>query len=422
VTRFTDTSDTIDSVSDNGAIRPVDLLRIKPFRLLWLNSFVFILVQSTQRFAFVWLALGLGAKSDISGFLLFVMGVPALLISLPVGVMSDHMNRRAILMVSQIGALIITIAIAAMITLDHMTIRWAIVGSFIAGIFIALGTPVRSAIVPTLVPSDKLVGAIAISTIGNNFGLIIGPIAAGPAISTWGIEGAFWLQAALYALGFLALLPLQLPPSQNSHRRKLQDEIFGGISFIQGNAAVRSFFVLLAGSVIFMMAPWMVLGPQIAKEEAGASGSQTTVLFAMLGVGQLLTSTLIMRYNHKMIKKGLWFMCGLCWGGSIQILLGQSSSLIGMGVFLFAWGMGGGFYMNLSQTLIQNNTPPQVMGRVMAFHSLLMSGLAPMAALLVGVIARKLDNAPLTFSCAGALMLCLALYFVAMKKHLRPMA
>lgn len=422
MTRFTDTSDTIDSVSDNGAIRPVDLLRIKPFRLLWLNSFVFILVQSTQRFAFVWLALGLGAKSDISGFLLFVMGVPALLISLPVGVMSDHMNRRAILMVSQIGALIITIAIAAMITLDHMTIRWAIVGSFIAGIFIALGTPVRSAIVPTLVPSDKLVGAIAISTIGNNFGLIIGPIAAGPAISTWGIEGAFWLQAALYALGFLALLPLQLPPSQNSHRRKLQDEIFGGISFIQGNAAVRSFFVLLAGSVIFMMAPWMVLGPQIAKEEAGASGSQTTVLFAMLGVGQLLTSTLIMRYNHKMIKKGLWFMCGLCWGGSIQILLGQSSSLIGMGVFLFAWGMGGGFYMNLSQTLIQNNTPPQVMGRVMAFHSLLMSGLAPMAALLVGVIARKLDNAPLTFSCAGALMLCLALYFVAMKKHLRPMA
>ena len=409
-------------MSDIEAIRPVDLLRIRPFRLLWLNSFVFILVQSTQRFAFVWLALGLGAKSDISGFILFVMGVPALLISLPVGVMSDHMNRRAILMVSQIGALGITVGIAAMITFDQMTINWAIVGSFVAGIFIALGTPVRSAIVPTLVTSDKLVGAIAISTIGNNFGLIIGPIAAGPAISQWGIEGAFWLQAVLYAIGLLVLLPLELPPSHNTHRRRLREEIFGGLSFIQSNAAVRSFFVLLAGSVVFMMAPWIVLGPQIAKEQAGASGSQTTVLFAMLGVGQLLTSTLIMRYNHKMIRKGLWFMCGLCWGGSIQVLLGQSTSLFGMGFFLFAWGMGGGFYMNLSQTLIQNNTPPQVMGRVMAFHSLLMSGLAPMAALLVGIIARKIDNAPVTFSCAGALMLLLALYFVATKKHLRPMA
>lgn len=412
----------MDSVSNSAAIRPVDMLRITPFRLLWLNSFVFILVQSTQRFAFVWLALGLGAKSDISGFILFVMGVPALLISLPVGVMSDHMNRRRILMVSQIGALVITIAIAGMVTLDYMTIRWAILGSFISGIFIALGTPVRSAIVPTLVPSDKLVGAIAISTIGNNFGLIIGPIAAGPAISQWGIGGAFWLQSVLYALGFLTLIPLRLPSIHNPERRELRQEIFGGLSFIQKDAAVRSFFVLLAGSVIFMIAPWMVLGPQIAKEQAGASGSQTTVLFAMLGVGQLVTSTLIMRFNHKMIKKGLWFMCGLCWGGSIQMLLGQSSSLIGMGIFLFAWGMGGGFYMNLSQTLIQNNTPPQVMGRVMAFHSLLISGLAPMAALLVGVIARKLDNAPLTFSCSGALMLILAVYFTATKKHLRPLA
>jgi predicted MFS family arabinose efflux permease len=171
-----------------------------------------------------------------------------------------------------------------------------------------------------------------------------------------------------------------------------------------------------------MMAPWIVLGPQIAKEQAGASASQTTVLFAMLGVGQLLTSTLIMRFNHKMIRKGMWFMCGLCWGGSIQVLLGQSTSIFWMGVLLFAWGMGGGFYMNLSQTLIQNNTPPQVMGRVMAFHSLLMSGLAPTGALIVGIIARRLNNAPLTFSVAGALMLLLAIFFLTTKKHLRPMA
>jgi MFS family permease len=409
-------------MSNSTAIRPTDLLRIKPFRLLWLNSFIFILVQSTQRFAFVWLALGLGAKSDISGLILFVMGLPALLISLPVGVMSDHMNRRTLLIISQIGALSITVAIAMMITFDAMTIRWAIVGSCISGIFIALGSPVRSAIVPTLVPSDKLVGAIAISTIGNNFGLIIGPIAAGPAIDIWGIKGAFWLQAALYAIGFLTLVPLELPPSHNTQRKRLREEIFGGLAFIQSNAAVRSFFVLLAGSVLFMMAPWIVLGPQIAKEQAGASASQTTVLFAMLGVGQLLTSTLIMRFNHKMIRKGMWFMCGLCWGGSIQVLLGQSTSIFWMGVLLFAWGMGGGFYMNLSQTLIQNNTPPQVMGRVMAFHSLLMSGLAPTGALLVGIIARGIDNVPLTFSAAGALMLLLAIYFLTTKKHLRPMA
>ncbi len=403
-------------------IRPTELFRIRAFSLLWLNSFIFILVQSTQRFAFVWLALELGAKSNISGFILFVMGVPALLISLPVGVMSDHMNRRTLLLTSQVGALIITTLIAITVTTGHMTISWAIVGSFIAGIFIALGSPVRSAIIPTLVPSDKLVGAIAVSTIGNNIGLIIGPATAGPAIALWGIEGAFWLQAVLYLIGFFVLLPLQLPASHNTTRRRLREEIFGGLRFIQDNAAVRSFFVLLAGSVLFMMAPWIVLGPQIAKEQAGATGSQTTLLFAMLGVGQFITSMLIMRYNHLMVKKGLWFMCGLCWGSSVQMLLGQSSSIFMMGLFLFAWGMGGGFYMNLSQTLIQHNTPPQVMGRVMAIHSLLMSGLAPAGALAVGVIARSTDTAPWTFTVCGLLMLATTLFFLIFRPRLRPMA
>ena len=407
---------------DRVRIRSSDLFAIKPFRLLWVNSFLFILVQSTQRFAFVWLALELGAKSDISGLILFVMGIPVILISLIVGVMSDHMNRRTLLVVSQAGASAITIVIAWLVTSDNITISLAIVGSFISGIFIAIGSPVRSAIVPSIVPSDKLVGAIAVNTIGSNLGLMIGPATAGPAIAAWGIEGAFWLQAVMHLIGFIALIQLRLPPSVNLQRRRMREEIFGGLNFIRGHAEVRSFYVLLSASILYMMAPWIVLGPQIAKEQAGASGSQTTLLFAMLGVGQFVTSMGILRFNHKLVQKGLWFICGLCWGGFIQIALGQSRSIAMMGLLLFAWGLGGGFYMNLSQTLIQNNTPPAVMGRVMAVYSLLMSGLAPIGALLVGIVARRVDSAPLTFSVAGALMLMTAIYFLITKKNLRSMA
>ena len=280
----------MNSLAPTRGIRPGELMAIKPFRLLWINSFLFILVMSTQRFAFVWLALELGAKSDISGLILFVMGIPALLISLPVGVMSDHMNRRTLLLVSQLGALAITTVIAVMVTTNQMTIKWAIIGSFFAGIFIAIGSPVRSAIVPSVVPRDKLVGAIAVNTIGNNLGLIIGPAVAGPAIAVWGIEGAFWIQALLNLFGFFALIKLQLPASLNTERKRAREEIFGGLSFIRGHAEVRAFYVLLCGSILLMMSPWIVLGPQIAKEQAGATGSQTTFMFAMLGVGQFVTS------------------------------------------------------------------------------------------------------------------------------------
>jgi MFS family permease len=241
-------------------------------------------------------------------------------------------------------------------------------------------------------------------------------------IRVWGIEGAFWLQAVLYVIGFLALLPLKIPRREVPARAPIREELMGGINFIRGNEAVRSFYVLLSASTVFMMAPWIVLGPQIAREQVGATGSQTTALFALLGVGQFIISMGIMRFNHKMVRKGMWFMCGLCWGSSVQIVLGQSTSIPMMGLFLFLWGIGGGFYMNLNQTLIQNNTPAPVMGRVMAIHSLLMSGLAPTGALVVGFVARRIDSAPIVFSACGAAMLATAGYFLAVKKHLRPMS
>ena len=137
-------------MTTEGSIRPSELFSIRPFRYLWGNAFLFTLVQSTQRFAFVWLVLGLGARSDISGVVLFVMGVPALLISLPVGVLSDHFNRRMLLLISQIGALSITTLTAVLVSTGRISISWAIACSFVSGIFIALGTPVRSAIVPSL--------------------------------------------------------------------------------------------------------------------------------------------------------------------------------------------------------------------------------------------------------------------------------
>ena len=402
----------------------MELLRITSFRLLWSNTFLFVLVQSTQRFAFVALALDLGARSDINGVILFVMGIPALVISLPVGVMSDHMNRRTLLLVSQTGALAVACAIAVMMTTDSMTVPWLITWAGLSGLFVALGTPVRTAVLPTLVPSDQLVGAIAVSTVATNVAMILGPATAWPVIAIWGLEGAFWLQCVMYLVGLSVLLPLRLPQSANHDRvrRRLRQEIFEGVRFIHGHKAVRSFFVLLAASTVLMMAPWIVLGPQLAEENAGATNSQAFALVALLGIGQFITSIAIMRFNHKLVRKGLWFMCGLCWGSTIQILLGQATSLATMGLFLFLWGVGGGLYMNLNQTLIQNNTPPTVMGRVMAIHSLLMSGLAPLGALLVGVIARSIDSAPVTFSVCGALMGLTVLWFLTMRPHLRPLS
>lgn len=399
------------------------MLRLKSFRLLWFNTLGFVLVQSTQRFAFVWLILELGSKSDVSGRLLFVMGVPALFISLPVGVMSDRVNRRMLLLLSQTGAFIVTLVTSVLVSTDRITTTSATLCAAILGLFIAIGQPVRTAIVPTLVPQEHLMNAIIVSVVASNLALILGPAIAGPAISRWGIEGAFWVQAALYGLGFVALVPLKLPAvTPRYDRPRLRSELATGIGFIARHRDIRTLFILLMGSVIFMMSPWMVLGPQFAREEVGATGASATFLYTMLGLGQFVTSMWLLRNSHRVKQKGLWFMLGLTTGSTVQILIGPAPSYVALALILFAWGLTGGFYLNLNQTLLQGNTPPDVMGRVMSVHSLLMVGLAPMGALAVGYAARHLHSLPETISGTGAAMLLLVLVVLATQRHFRSLS
>ena len=399
------------------------VLRLKSFRLLWFNTLGFVLVQSTQRFAFVWLILELGSKSDVSGRLLFVMGVPALFISLPVGVMSDRVNRRMLLLLSQTGAFIVTLVTSVLVSTDRITTASATLCAAILGLFIAIGQPVRTAIVPTLVPQEHLMNAIIVSVVASNLALILGPAIAGPAISRWGIEGAFWVQAALYGLGFVALVPLKLPAvTPRYDRPRLRSELATGIGFIARHRDIRTLFILLMGSVIFMMSPWMVLGPQFAREEVGATGASATFLYTMLGLGQFVTSMWLLRNSHRVKQKGLWFMLGLTTGSTVQILIGPAPSYVALALILFAWGLTGGFYLNLNQTLLQGNTPPDVMGRVMSVHSLLMVGLAPMGALAVGYAARHLHSLPETISGTGAAMLLLVLVVLATQRHFRSLS
>jgi len=399
------------------------VLRLQAFRLLWLNTLGFVLVQSTQRFAFVWLILELGSKSDVSGRLLFVMGLPALFISLPVGVVADRLNRRALLMLSQTGAFVVTLATALLVSSERITTTSATVCAAVLGLFIAIGQPVRTSIVPTLVPQQHLMNAIIVSVVASNLALIFGPAVAGPAISRWGIEGAFWVQAALYGLGFFALIPLKLPPQlERSETPRLRTELSAGLSFILKHREIRTLFILLMGSVIFMMSPWMVLGPQFAREEVGATGGSATFLYTMLGFGQFVTSMWLLRNSHRVRQKGLWFMLGLTTGASVQIFIGPAPSYVSLAMILFAWGLTGGFYLNLNQTLLQRNTPPEVMGRVMSVHSLLMVGLAPMGALAVGYAARHLHSLPETISGTGAAMLILVLIVLSTQRDFRKLA
>ena len=148
---------------------------------------------------------------------------------------------------------------------------------------------------------------------------------------------------------------------------------------------VSVFLLAVGGGLMFGSA--VALLPKIARDEFGRDAGDSGLLFALMGVGMIVTSIGLIRYRRLITRRGLVFMIGMVLGTSNQIVQGFVPSYAWIAVLMFLWGASGGFYMNINQTLIQELTPKDKMGRVMSLTALTQGGLVPLGALIASALS-----------------------------------
>ena len=384
----------------------------RPFTYLWINTLSFALVQAMQRFAFVWLVIeavqdgGLGRGPGWSGAVFFALGIPVLFMTIPAGVLADRINRRSIVLASQLVAVAVTLAAGVIIVAGAMTTVLALVLAAGVGATIAVGLPVRNAIVPTVVDRDTLLKAIVMMSMAMNISQIVGAGMGGALIAAWGIGGAFIGQGVLLLIGTLALIPLRVPNVRTVEQRQHPlTELKEGMRYVWDHQGIRALIFLLGITGIFMMGPFGTLLPQVAKDELGREALEASLLFTFMGIGMVISS-LALASVPQLRNKGGWFIGSLMMAGFILPGLGLSNWYPVTAVVIFIGGMGGGIFMNLNQTLVQANTPPEMMGRVVGIHTLAFQGIGPFGGLLAGLMAAWM-GAPIWMAICGGILLAL---------------
>lgn len=370
-------------------------LAIRQFQLYWTSTFFYFLAFGTQRFVFVWLVLELSDNSALAGVTGFALGIPAFFITLPAGAYADRLDRKQMVVWTNVAGGLVSLAIAALIWTDVISVGLAIVMALATGVTTAATQPPLMAMVPTLVPRERLMNGIVLRTMGQNLAMVLGASVGGIVIDVWDIGGSFAILTVAYVLSTLTMLRIRSrsidpqaasaasSPNGASKRPPLMTSVREGLTFIYRNPGLLGLMVLLATLGFVMLGPVFVLVPEIAKEDLGQSATGASILFAITSAGMLVMSVVLASMSN-LRHKGAMLLITLMIGGVVVVGIGASQWYVVTAVMMFLWGLGGGVMVNLNQTLAQTHTPDEMMGRVMSVVTLAIAGMMPLGMLAAG--------------------------------------
>ena len=404
---------TFDADLEHSSAEPRSAMAVPDFRYLWMNTTAFMMLMNAQRFVFAWFVLdGLDRSEADQGLVVFAIGVPAIFLTLHAGVWADRWDRKRLLVSTQAVQILTMGALVALIAADRATLGWLLVLGFLSGSATTIGGPVRSSLVPAIVPRSVIFGAIALNAIGVTISMVLGPVLARAAGTAFGFEGAFGFMVGLVVVGLLVLIPLRVPPHEHViESRPVRRDLADLWAWVGDNAAVRKLLALLSMAGMTIIPLGMILMQAHVKDELGRDSGDAAFPWATMGVGLAITSLFVMKRGD-LANKGGWFMGALVIGGTSVCAMGRTTELWQMVALGLTMGLGGGLYMTMSQGLLQTHTPQPLMGRMMAVFALVQAGVTPVSALIYGFVAESAGTG-LTMSLGGAACVLIALVSLA---------
>ena len=384
-------------------------LKHRNFRLFFAGQFVSLTGTWMQSVAQSWLVYRITGSVALLGLIGFAGQFPVFLLTAFGGAFADKYDRRKILVITQICSMVLA-SVLAFLTLTGSVQVWQLfVLASLSGIVNAFDIPTRQSFVVDMVGKESLLNAIALNSSMFNGARIIGPAIAGILVAAVGEGWCFLGNAVSYTAVICGLLMMNI-----ERREILQtagsaiEKIKEGFSFVAETKPIRA-LILLLGLVSLMGMPYAVLMPIFADQILQGGVRGLGILMGASGFGALAAAlTLASRNSVKGL--GVWVAVSSGVFGIFLILFSLSSSFWISAVLLVPVGFSMMLQMASSNTLIQAMVPDELRGRVMAVYSMMFMGMAPIGALLAGLLAGII-GAPMTVALGGTICIIGSVFF-----------
>lgn len=372
----------------------VAALQHRNFRLIWLGLFVSFTGTMMQNAALVW-HVSLLVAPEHKGVALGTVGLirfaPIVVFSIVSGVVADAWDCRKVMLVTQNAAALVALGLASVAFFEVANVPLIYGLAAVAATVSVFDVPARNALVPTLVPRERLANAISLNTIMFQAASVIGPSIAGVLIAATNIGWAYLANAASFGWVIVALLLMRDVPERQPSAPGARDDVsvhaaLEGLRFVFRSPLIRSTMLLDFFAKFFSSA--MALLPIFAQDILHVGAGQYGWLYAAPSAGAVVASAAMVSLTERITRRG----AALCWSvagyGLATIAFGVSRSFWLTCLCLAITGAADTVSMIIRNVIRQLETPDRLRGRMTGVNMVFFMGGPQLGEFEAGLVAH----------------------------------
>jgi MFS family permease len=341
------------------------------FRLLWLGQMVNSLGRQVTVITLPFELWQLTHSSLSIGLLALVQLVPILVFSLGGGAIADAVDRRRLLIVTQL-LLAATSLVLVVLAMQPSPPVWALYAvAFVAAGVGAVDGPARSAAIPRLVPRERLPAAIAVNWLSGQTVAVAGPVFAGVIIAVSGVATAFAFDVATFTASLVALLMIApIPPHPDARRPSLRS-IAEGLRFARDRRIIMATLAIDLDAMVFGMPS--SLFPQLALTVFNTGAAGYGLLNAAPAIGAFVGAALS-GWVGRVRRPGRGVVAAVAGWGAAILAFGLLTAVFPLALACLAFAGGADVVSAvLRNSIVQLATPDQLRGRLSSIYMLVVT-------------------------------------------------
>ena len=388
--------------------------RYPNFTWYWVSQVTTNIGTWMQQVATGWLVLQITDSPAYLGFNAAFHAVPILVFSLVGGVVADRFDRYKLTVWAYVVQIVPDAALAWLVITGQVRVEHVFAYSLVTATFNGLSTPARQAFVPSLVPKEALLSAMALNSIVWQGAAVVGPAVAGVILAVWGLPGSFNINVASDFVSLVAILLVRVPAlSLRRAGSSGWSDVREGLAHGWRSERVRVLLISIA-VVTLLSRPYSQLMPAFARDVFQVGPRGLGWMLAVPALGTIAAGIALTALRRVSLVRSFILLAAAMGAALIGFCATRSFPLAL--VLLFVIGGCSTATNTLINTLIQENVEERLRGRTMSLFMASTWGMWRLGSLPVG-IAAEVWGPPLAVGAAAALLL-LILVPVARNKAL----